>query len=146
MGRLMVLITLAVSRTEAGTKTGTWRNGLYDLCGTFLTAPEQRHGAETYCPPLFWFWPGTWSSIRHNQCDCTFVLNKVLNSGLINSKPECIPVLCVPSAAVAVFGGRGVCAGWVSAWEMVSAQVGRGCLSRGFVCQTLPYEQNDRQV
>ena len=46
-------------------------------------------------------------------------------------KQECIPVRCVPSAAVA-FGGRGVCRGGVSAQGGMSAQR-VSCLPRGWV-------------
>ena len=60
----------------------------------------------------------------------------------ILERQECIPVGCVPSAAVAVSLGRGgVClGGWVSAW-------GGGCLPGG-VCQMCPPPrgQNDRHV
>ena len=57
---------------------------------------------------------------------------------LNNDEQECIPVGCVPSAAVAVCWRRGgvclhggVCPGGVSAWGGVSAQVvsARGCLT-----------------
>ena len=77
------------------------------------------------------------------------------------SKQECIPVGCVPSAAVAVGGGwgclEGVCPGgvcpggclpggvsaqgWgVSAWGLCVSQhaLGRGCLPRGCVCIPAP--------
>ena len=72
MRSLMVLITMAVSRTETGPRTGTWTNGLYVLCAIFPTAPGSG--------------PGPCTGIRHSRCDFTIILSKVLNSGLINSK------------------------------------------------------------
>ena len=62
------------------------------------------------------------------------MFNLILIWDLIK-KQECIPVGCVPSAAVAFLGGvcpGGVCQGGVPAWE---------CLPRH-----LPCEQNHRQV
>ena len=67
--------------------------------------------------------------------------------GNFKSKQECIPVGCVPSAAVAVGGSvclGGVCRG-VSAWG-VSAR-GGVCPSVSSACwDTRPREQNHRRL
>ena len=40
-------------------------------------------------------------------------MSKVMDKGKISKTQECIPVGCVPSAAVAISGGGGVCLGGV---------------------------------
>ena len=60
---------------------------------------------------------------------------------------QCIPVGCVPSAAVAVcWGEGGVCPGGVCLGQVVSSRVGVGVCPGGCVCQTPPHEQNDRHL
>ena len=56
------------------------------LCGTFQTAPEQRHGPTPIVSNYSVSGPGPCTGIRHSRCDFTIILSKVLNSGLINSK------------------------------------------------------------
>ena len=60
---------------------------------------------------------------------------------------ECIPVGCVPSAAVAVCPGGGLPWGEGGLCPEVSARGEEGCLPRGDVWQTSPpCGQNDKRL
>ena len=109
-----------------------------------------RHGTSLCSPP----------PITLDTCHVRLLV--VISKQQVYSRQECIPVGCVPSAAVTISGREGVCPGECLPGEGVSAQgrgvcrggvcpggvsVQGGCLSvcRG-VCHTHTREQNHRRL